>query len=58
MMPDPRPIDWLLDADPSIRWQVMRDVTDAPDIEWAAERARIETDGWGARLLSCQDDDG
>jgi hypothetical protein len=23
-------IDWLLDADPSIRWQVMRDLTPEP----------------------------
>jgi hypothetical protein len=51
-------IDWLLDSDPSIRWQVMRDLLDAPESEWAAERAKIETEGWGAKLLSCQDQDG
>jgi hypothetical protein len=51
-------INWLLDADPSIRWQVMRDLTDAPEPVWRAERARVETDGWGARLLSYEDDDG
>ncbi|MCT7374995.1 squalene cyclase [Chelativorans salis] len=51
-------IDWLLDSDPSIRWQVMRDLLDAPDPEWAAERAKVETEGWGARLLSFQDEDG
>src|SRR5215469_13061169 len=44
--------DWLLDSDPSIRWQVMRDLLDAPVSEWTAERGRVETDGWGARLLS------
>jgi hypothetical protein len=49
---------WLLDSDPSIRWQVMRDVLDRPESEWAVERARVETDGWGARLLALQDDDG
>jgi hypothetical protein len=49
---------WLLDSDPSIRWQVMRDVLDAPEPEWRAERARVETDGWGARLLSYEDEDG
>ena len=32
-------IDWLLDSDPSIRWQVMRDLLDAPQPEWTAERA-------------------
>jgi hypothetical protein len=51
-------IDWLLDSDPSIRWQVMRDLLDAPEPEWRAERATVETAGWGARLLSCEDEDG
>jgi hypothetical protein len=51
-------IDWLLGSDPSIRWQVMRDLLDVPEPEWAAERARVETKGWGARLLSYEDDDG
>jgi hypothetical protein len=49
---------WLLDSDPSIRWQVMRDLLDAPEPEYRAERAKVETQGWGARLLSCQDEDG
>jgi hypothetical protein len=51
-------IDWLLDSDPSIRWQVMRDLLDAPEPEWKAERAKVETEGWGARLLALQDEDG
>jgi hypothetical protein len=51
-------IGWLLDSDPSIRWQVMRDLLDAPESEWAAERAKVATEGWGARLLSFQDEDG
>ena len=41
-------IDWLLDSDPAIRWQVMRDLTDAPADEVAAERARVAREGWGA----------
>jgi hypothetical protein len=49
---------WLLDSDPAIRWQVLRDLSDAPEDEVAAERARVATDGWGARLLSLRDDDG
>lgn len=49
---------WLLDADPAIRWQVMRDLTDAPADEVAAERARVAAEGWGARLLALQGDDG
>jgi hypothetical protein len=51
-------IDWLLDSDPSIRWQVMRDLLDAPESEWITERAKVETEGWGAKLLSYQDEDG
>jgi hypothetical protein len=51
-------IDWLLDSDPSIRWQVMRDLTGAPAEEVAAERARVATEGVGARLLALQADDG
>ena len=49
---------WLLDSDPSIRWQVMRDLTDAPADEIAAERARVATEGMGARLLALQAPDG
>jgi hypothetical protein len=45
-------IGWLLDGDPAIRWQVLRNLTDAPAGEVAAERARVEYDGWGARLLA------
>jgi hypothetical protein len=51
-------IEWLLDSDPSIRWQVMRDLTGAPANEVAAERARVATEGWGARLLALQGADG
>ncbi len=51
-------IRWLLDSDPSIRWQVMRDLTGAPAHEVAAERARVATEGWGARLLALQGADG
>ncbi|MBA2275896.1 MAG: hypothetical protein H0W00_04260 [Chloroflexi bacterium] len=51
-------IDWLLDSDPAIRWQVMRDLTDAPAKDVAAERAKVATEGWGARLLAFQPPDG
>ena len=51
-------IDWLLDSDPAIRWQVMRDLLDAPTDDWKAERARIENYGWAARLFELQDSDG
>jgi len=51
-------VDWLLDSDPSVRWQVLRDLTDAPAEEVAAERARVATEGAGARLLTLQAADG
>ena len=51
-------VDWLLESDPSIRWQVLRDLTDAPSAEVEAERARVATEGAGARLLALQGADG
>jgi hypothetical protein len=51
-------IDWLLEGDPGIRWQVLRDLTDASSDEVATERARVEHEGWGARLLALEDPDG
>ena len=51
-------IDWLLDSDPAIRWQVMRDLTDEQEDVVAAERARVATEGWGTRLLALQAPDG
>src|SRR5215470_15512881 len=50
--------DWLLDSDPPIRWQVMRALTRRPAREVAAERARVATEGVGARLLALQAGDG
>ncbi len=52
--PRPAHIRWLLDSDPAIRWQVMRDLTDAPPAAIAAERSRVATEGWGAELLARQ----
>src|SRR5580700_154871 len=51
-------IEWLLDGDPAIRWQVLRDLENAPAGDVAAERARVEHAGWGARLLALEDPDG
>jgi hypothetical protein len=51
-------IGWLLDGDPAIRWQVLADLTGAPPGEVAAERARVEHEGWGAALLAAEDPDG
>src|ERR1043166_364471 len=51
-------IEWLLDADPSIRWQVLQDLAQAPESLVAAERARVASEGWGALLLERQRPDG
>src|SRR5260370_8918984 len=51
-------VEWLLDSDPAIRWQVLRDLVHAPAEIIAAERARVATEGWGAKLLALQDKDG
>jgi hypothetical protein len=51
-------VAWLLDSDPAIRWQVMRDLTDASPAAVAAERARVVREGLGAQILACQQVDG
>lgn len=52
-------LEWLPDeSDPALRWQVLQDLTDAPPEVVAAERARVATEGWGARLLALRDEDG
>jgi hypothetical protein len=51
-------LDWMLDSDPSIRWQVLRDLADAPPEVVAAERTRTAAQGWGAQLLALQGEDG
>jgi len=51
-------IGWLLDSDPAIRWQAMRDLTDAAPAAVAAERARVAREGLGAEILARQGSDG
>jgi hypothetical protein len=51
-------LDWLLDSDPTLRWQVERDIAGAPPEVWQATRQKILTEGHGARLLALQDADG
>jgi hypothetical protein len=57
-MADAALIPWLLDSDPALRWQVERDILREPSEVWEATRARIATEGFGARLLALQDPDG
>src|SRR5271170_2770682 len=52
--PRPAHIKWLLDSDPAIRWQVMRDLTNESPEAIADERSQVATEGWGAQLLSRQ----
>jgi len=51
-------IDWLLKGDPSIRWQVLRDLLEEPPGIYEKEQAKVKAQGWGGRLLSRQDADG
>jgi len=57
-MTDGSHTNWLLDADPALRWQVERDVVGAPREVWEQTRARVAAEGFGARLLALQDLDG
>ena len=52
--PRPAHIKWILNSDAAIRWQVMRDLADEDPDTIAAERSRVATEGWGAKLLSLQ----
>jgi hypothetical protein len=52
------PIAWLMEGDPAIRWQVQRDLLDEPPKVYEAERSRLSTQGWAARLLDCADENG
>jgi len=51
-------LDWLLEGDPAVRWQVLADLLDAPVAEVDAARAEVAEQGWGSALLALQDPDG
>ena len=53
-----RVLDWLLEGDPAIRWQVLKDLASASERTVERERRRLARDGWAARLLALQDADG
>lgn len=53
-----RVIEWLLEGDPVIRWQTLRDLAGGSVAEWQAERKRTVQAGWGARFLACLRADG
>ncbi|HEX3368300.1 MAG TPA: hypothetical protein VHS56_01885 [Candidatus Cybelea sp.] len=51
-------VQWLLDGDPAIRWQVMRDLRDEPGEVVARERSRVANEGRGKALLDRQAPEG
>lgn len=51
-------VAWLIEGDPSISWQAQRDLTALGEPDWAATRKRVQTEGWGRRLIDHQDDGG
>jgi hypothetical protein len=55
---DDATIDWLLAGDPAIRWQTLQDIVGAGATTVESEREKVARDGWGARLLAEQGDDG
>jgi hypothetical protein len=57
-MPNQNVLNWLLDGDPAIRWQTMRDLGTATPEEITAARGLVETKGWGARLLALEEPNG
>jgi hypothetical protein len=51
-------IDWLMEGDPAIRWQTMRDILGAPKAQWQREQNRIAGEGWGGQLMGVRDPGG
>jgi hypothetical protein len=51
-------IGWLLEGDPAIRWQTLRDLGGASERTVDRERSKVAREGWGARLLAKQDPEG
>lgn len=49
---------WLLEGDPAIRWQALRDLHGAAERTVQRERRKVARKGWGARLLARQDPEG
>ncbi len=49
---------WLMEGDPVVRFQAMRDLLDAPEAAWKKEQARIPLHGWGRQFLDAQDANG
>ena len=58
MVADKGVVEWLLEGDPSVRWQTMRDLQGRGERTVARERNRVAQAGWGARLLELQDASG
>ncbi|PYK96757.1 MAG: hypothetical protein DME19_18695 [Verrucomicrobia bacterium] len=55
MSPPDRAVQWLLEGDPAIRWQTLRDLVGATERSVERERGKVAREGWGARLLARQD---
>ncbi len=51
-------IDWLLTGDSSIRYQTLRDLTDAKESVLEKERSKILKSGWGKRFMDLQEENG
>jgi hypothetical protein len=51
-------IHWLLDGDPAVRWQIMRDLLNDDEEKYSNEREKVARTGWGSRFLSYQEDNG
>jgi len=51
-------MEWLLEGDPAIRWQALRDLSAARPVAVERERRRVAREGWGARILALQAPDG
>jgi hypothetical protein len=51
-------IEWLLEGDPSIRYQTLRDLVNANVKDINKERQRVLKEGWGRRFIDIQEENG
>jgi len=55
---DKQTSEWLLQSDPSVAFQTMRDLLDRPRKQWLAEKEKMLQQGWVKQLLDLQDPSG
>ena len=51
-------LEWLMEGDPVVQWQVQRDLLDEESDVYQSTQRLVAEEGWGARLVGQQDPSG